>query len=130
MSARGTLARGRRLAEALMLDTCTVQRPGEASPDGSGGTTRPMTTLYEGKCRVQHITGRTLMDPEAAGREYVELTMSVHLPVGSVDVAPSDVVTVTTSETDPHLTGRSFRVEAPANKSLTTAYRVPVTEVL
>lgn len=125
-----SLAGLRALAESRMRDACTIERPGAPIPDGRGGTTRPMTTIYEGKCRVQHIVGRTLMDPESAGREYVEQTLSVHLPVNAVDVAVSDVITITASADDEFLVGRTYRVEAPSNKSQSTAYRVPVTEVL
>ena len=117
-------------AESRMRETCTIHRPSDPTPDGRGGTTRTMALIHEGKCRAQHVTGRTLMDPESAGHEYVEQTLSVHLPVGSVDVAVGDVVTITASADDPFLVGRTYRVEAPANKSQATAYRVPVTEVL
>lgn len=127
---RPALAELRAEAESLMLDTCRVERPGAPIPDGLGGTTRPMATIYEGKCRVQHVVGRTLSASESVGREYVEQTLSVHLPVGSVDAAVSDVITITASADDPFLVGRTYRVEAPSNKSQATAYRVPVTEVL
>lgn len=120
---------GREAAEAIMVDTCRIERPGKAAPDGRGGTTHPRALLYEGKCRVQRALGGASAQ-EVAGHEYTPRPLTIHLPVGAVGVEGDDVVTVTETAADPLLVGRVFRVVVPAGKSLASAYRIPVEEVL
>ena len=126
---RGTLAELRTEAESLMLDTCKVERPGKAVPDGRGGTTRPMTLLYEGKCKAQHPPQAFETTPEAGGHEFSVQSAQIHLPVGAVGARVNDVITVTASAHDPHLAGRTFRVSSPPAKSFASADRLGVVEI-
>lgn len=127
--ARLALVEGRRDAESLMVDTCRVERPGKAVPDGRGGTTRPMTLLYEGKCKAQRPPQSFETTPEAGGHEFSVQSAQIHLPVGAVDARVNDVITVTTSVHDPHLAGRTFRVSSPPAKSFASADRLGVVEI-
>lgn len=128
--ARLALIEGRRLAESIMADTCKVERPGKPQPDGRGGTTRPMTPVYEGPCRVPPPS-QTLGDltPESGGREFTVLRLEVHFPVGSFAPQVGDVITILDSKHDPLLPGRTYRVAQP-HHGATTAYRLGVEEVL
>jgi len=113
-----------------MTDTCTVTRFGEKAADGRGGTTRPATVVYEGKCRIPPPTqSLTNLTPEAAGHEYTVLRLEVHFPVGTFAPMVGDVITVLTAKHDPLLPGRVYRVVQP-HHGATTAYRLGVEEVL
>ena len=123
------LTAGRALAEALMLDACTVVRRGAPSTNTStGAVTVSSTSLYSGKCKVQ-AAGLASQTVEAAGRTATLERPTVHVPVGSFAPRPGDVITITASATDANLVGRVYRVTAASLKSLATAYRIPVEEV-
>src|SRR5690606_10232715 len=55
--ALAALARGRRLAEALMVDMCAITRaagqPGAIDPETGERTPPAATTVYSGQCKVQ-----------------------------------------------------------------------------
>jgi hypothetical protein len=126
------LGDGRRLAESLMLDTCTIRRPGHAdtTDDLTGQITRTATTVYSGKCKVQQST-RGMGHRHDVGEEPVLLLrLELHLPVvGSEGLAEGDQVTITTAVHDTDLAGRVFVVHDLEHKSFATARRLMVTEV-
>lgn len=127
------LARGRTAAEALMVDTCTIQhKTGEATDLDVGTTTPAYATVYAGKCKVQvssqHAGSATSRDVGQAGRLIGEL--EVHVPVSATGLQPDDLVTVTASALDPDLVGRTFRLRGMAHKSFLTARRFPMIEVM
>lgn len=129
MDVLAVLAQARADAEALMLDTCTVARRGTPSTNPTtGAVTVTSTTLYSGKCKVQH-SGLAAQTAEAAGRTATIERPTVHVPVGAFAPRPGDVITITDSETDASLVGRVYRVAAAQVKSLASAYRLPVEEV-
>ena len=130
MTAATALARGRRAAEALMVDACTITRPGgepvwdEASmsyttPDGSA--------VYDGPCRVQ-LSAAMANTPEAGDRVLVAQRSTVSVPMGVTGVAVDDVVTVTASVHDPDLVGNRYRVRSLFAKTHATARRLEVEE--
>lgn len=114
---------GRAAAERLMVDTCTIVRPGSyGAPDESTGIpTRTTTSVYSGACRVK---------PEQAGeqnageREVVTRRFVVSLPADTDGVAVGDVVTVTASVYDVGLEGASLVVVGVPVGSHLTARRL------
>jgi hypothetical protein len=122
------LMRGRRRAESLMPDTCTIQRVTGTSTDPVTGVDTPTySDEYAGRCKVQTFEPfeRT---PESGGHTYTEQRYSVHIPVASYAPRVGDLVTITAAAYDENLTGRAYRIVALLHKSTPTAYRLAVTD--
>lgn len=135
MSAADAVLAGRREAEALMLDTCIVHRPGEPVTDPeTGAVTDSMTLIYgpdspeEGKCKVQQTISQA-SNPSAGGHQFTVQDSRVDFPVSAGPLLVDDVVTITASALDPQLTGRTFRVVELFHKSFATAQRTRVEEI-
>lgn len=128
MTAAAALLAGRAQAESLMVDSCTIGRPGPAVTDpDTGEITHPATQVYAGKAKVQTWEAQE-SNPEAGGATFTVQRYAVHVPVGSFAPRVDDVVTITSAALDPNLTGRRYRVVALLHKSLATAYRLGVEE--
>jgi len=131
VTAASALAAGRRAAESLMTDACTVRAvTGQATDQTTGAVTPAYSApLYTGRCKVQsnEMQERT---PEAAGADVTVLRYSVHVPVAAFAPAIGQVVAITSAASDPNLAGRAFRVVALLHKSQATAYRLGVEEVV
>lgn len=127
MSAQTAIVQGRRAAEALMVDACTVRRKtGETT--GPGGVITPTySTLYTGKCRVQQPTA--LARPHQPGDAFILMVrLDVQLPMSVTGLQAEDQITITASALDPDLVGRTFVVWDLAHKTHATARRVGVQE--
>lgn len=126
-------------AESLMRDTCTVHRPTDVLDPITGEATTvqvypdplwPEEHRYAaGPCKVQTYEGyeRT---PEAGGHQFTVQRYRVDFPATAFLPKPGDVVTIVTAATDPALVGKWYRVAAPFNKSLATANRCFVDEIV
>lgn len=123
------LLEGRRLAESLMIDTCTVQRVTGHTPNEDGTVTDVLgEPVYTGRCKVQTYEPYQ-SNPEAGGATFTVQRYAVHVPVGSFAPAVDQVVVIAAATLDPYLAGRRFRVVALLHKSAATAYRLAVEEV-
>lgn len=123
------LEAGRAAAEALMVDTCTITAPGDAS-----GAFDPVTgewvygqavTVYSGPCKVQD---NALQPREAEAGEVTVVTTSyrLDLPIAtSAGVGEGMTATITSAALDPALVGRRLHIEAPHSASMKTARRFP-----
>lgn len=128
MSASTALARGRALAESLMVDACIIKRvTAEATDTFSGTITPTFATIYTGKCRVQHR--------EAQGREeqpgetwLLMLLLELQLPTSVTDLRVDDQVTITASAHDSDLVNRTFYIRDLMHKTHATARRVSLQE--
>lgn len=133
MTALDAIERGREAAERLMLDTCTITRisgpPGPIDPETGLRDPAPTTTVYSGKCRVQTYEPYE-SNRDSGGHIYTEQRYSLHLPIGAGPVDVNDESTITSAESDPQLLGRVYRIAGRHNKSLATAQRLPMEEVL
>ncbi len=130
MGAVDATLRGRVAAEALMLDACTVHRPGTPVTDPASGVVAPsLTLIYTGKCKVQK-TASQASNPTAGGHSFTVQDSRVDFPVSAGPFLVDDVVTVTASVLDPQLVGRAFRVIETFHKSGATAQRTRVSEVV
>lgn len=119
------LGMGRRAAEARMLDTVTVTRPGaKVWNEATGEWTVTVSTVYSGKARIKH--GPAARDVEAGSQLLAVGQLEVHVPVGTAGFEPDDTVTVSGSATRPAQVGRVFTVLAPFDGSQTTALRYRV----
>lgn len=113
-------------AESLMLDACTITRPGAPVTDpGTGNVTNTATTVYTGKCKVQSKDSAT-SNPEAGGATFTVVSRQVHIPANSADVQDGDVVTITASLLNAFTVGKQYRVDGFEPDSMDTAFRMPV----
>jgi len=130
VSAGEALLAGRIAAESLMLDTCTIQRPGAPVTDpDTGNVTSGLTPVYSGKCKVQSKDSATAT-PEAGGAVFTVVSRQVHIPANAADVRDGDVVTITASALNAFTVGKQYRVSGYTPDSLETACRLPVKENL
>lgn len=120
-------------AESMMLDACTIGRPGKPVTDPDTGiVTTPETLVYgtpaaPAPCKVQ------TWDPVESTREVGEAVKTVqryavHIPVASYAPKTGDIVTLTRAAIDPNLVGRRYRVTKLLHKTMATAYRLGVEE--
>lgn len=128
MSRSVVLARGRAAAEAGMIDTCQISRPGaEVTDPFSGEVTTGTTEIYTGKCRVQQTTAQA--QQQDAGEAFVLLqNVEIQLPVAVTGLEVGDQVVLTISR-DEDLVGRIFRIRDLAYKTDATARRMRVQEI-
>jgi hypothetical protein len=118
------------MAEALMLDQCTITRPGEVVTDpNTGDVTNTSTEVYAGKCKVQSKDSATAT-PEAGEHQFTVVSRQVHIPANAADVRDGDVVTLTASALNAFTVGKQYRVAGFTPDTFDTAFRLPVKEVL
>jgi len=130
MTAPAALLRGRAAAESLMVDTCTITRPGVPVTDpDTGVVTNTSAPVYTGKCKVQSKDSAT-SSPDAGGHSFVVVSRQVHIPANGADVRDGDVVTITASLLNSFTVGNVYRVEGFTPDSFDTAARLPVKEVV
>lgn len=124
--------RGRRRAEALMVDECTITRvvgePGEVDPNTGQRTPAPTEIIYSGRCKVQTYEPHE-SKPESGEHVWTVQRYSVHIPVDAGPAAVDDRIQITDSAVAPFVVGRTYRVAGVHHKSLTTAQRLLVDEV-
>ncbi|MEU4570835.1 DUF6093 family protein [Micromonospora sp. NPDC023956] len=128
MDAAAVLARGRAMAETLMVDECVIRRrTGETNDDESGVVTPDYEQVYGGKCRIQQPTA-TAQEQESGQAALLLVRFELQVPMSVVGVAADDEVQVTASVHDPDLVGRRFVVRGLAHKTHATARRMQVEE--
>jgi hypothetical protein len=131
VTAAAAVAAGRRAAEALMVDACTVAHGtgGGVQDETTGQVARTTSTVYTGPCRVQ------LPQAQPRTSDVAERTATVQRAIVSLPVATSTgvrvgaTVTITAAALDADLAGRRFRVVGLHHKSYATARRLECEEV-
>jgi hypothetical protein len=122
--------RGRLKAESLMLDSCTIGRQSGVFTDPDTGQVVPtFTTVYDGKCKVQ-ATATQAANPTAGGHQFTVQDTRLDLPVSAGPVAVDDTVTLNSAVLDSQLAGRVYRIVEVFHKSMATAQRTRVSEVV
>lgn len=122
----GVLPFLRAQAESLMVDECTITRPGEPVTDpDTGVVTAGDVVVYSGRCKVQSKDS-SVATPDAGGASFVVVSRQVHIPANAADVQDDDVVTVTASLLNSFTVGKQYRVEGFEPDSYDTAFRLPV----
>lgn len=119
-------------AESMMLDAGRALRPaGEMVYDpATQAETRVEDEIFASGCKIQSTT---LVDPsrEVGGRSAVSVRLSLHLPASTEPLQVGDEWEIV--EPGPLSSvpaGRRYRIEAPFEKSLATARRYGVAEVV
>ncbi|SBT63929.1 hypothetical protein GA0070622_0897 [Micromonospora sediminicola] len=123
------VARGRRLAEARMRDTCQFRRKTGTSTNPATGKITPVyANGYAGKCRLKQPSPTAA--PATVGEAVVVMVgVEVHIPMGAAPVPQTgDECVITASTGDPDLVGRVFVVDAPHRHADATARRLKVKE--
>jgi len=129
MTAVEATLRGRRAAEALMVDECRITAPGETVTDpDTGEVTNERTVVYEGRCKVQSREGAAT-NPEAGEHSFTVVSRQVHIPVNAADVRDGYEVEITASLLNAFTVGKVYRVEGFTPDSFDTAFRLPVVEI-
>lgn len=130
MSIPSALATGRRLADSMMVDACTITRTtgAGAQSETTGRITPTTSTVYTGPCQVR-MPQNAAETPEVGNRTATVQQAIVKVPVAVVEVAIGDVVTVVSSAHDAELVGRTFRVGALHHKTFSTARKLVVDEI-
>ena len=131
MSATSITLAGRKAAERIMVDTCTITRPGKptTNPDTAQVTYADQQTIYTGKCKLKLPIAIARPDIVGGAQEFTQHP-TLSLPATTTGVQIDDVVTVNTSALMPSLIGKTFRVRAIPGQSLMTAARFEVLEVV
>jgi hypothetical protein len=121
--------RGRKAAERLMVDTCTVKRPADAvTTNASGVVAATSTTIYTGKCKIQQQRMQFAEMTDAGDHRFTVAPLEVHLPTSATGIDTNDRIEITASF-DTANVGRVFTVRTFDRKTFQTALRVIVTEV-
>lgn len=114
---------GRVEAEAIMLDSCVIERapeePWVTDPETGRDVPAPWTEVYAGRCKVQSQQPYEITPDVGGATETVQRYM-VHVPVGVGPVRIGDRVVAR---------GRTFRVAGEHDKTFQTAQRLIVDEL-
>lgn len=131
MTLSTALARGRALAESLMVDTCSIRRPsGWTTDDNTGERVPAWTAIYAGKCKLQQTSTGGAAKGQEPGEDYqLHTALELHIPISGDTPAlrVGDEITITAATYDPQLAGQVFLVRDLLDKSIATARRVGVT---
>lgn len=124
-------------AEARMVDTCRVTRPGT----GVRGPLNPATgqydsapaavTVYEGPCRLGRVDVPHVAQAVGGDAAWDVQDSVLHLPIADTDqVAAGHTVTYLTSDSNPALAGKVFGILGVIAGTQLTARRCLVREVV
>lgn len=122
------LAAGRLAHQRIMVDACTISRPGIPTLNRSTSVNTPgaATLLYSGACRLK--AQRIPRNQQAGERLTVVARYELALPFASLavdDLVVSDEVVITASG-DTRLVNQPFTVLAVDFGSTVTAWRIMV----
>jgi hypothetical protein len=127
------LTEGRQLAEALMVDTCTVSTwTGRTVQNETDGEEAKVYAVdFTSKCKVQQRAANQVASPEVGGRRVAIDEVEIHLPVSAEQVVEGQVIEITAvgALSDVRMLGRKFVVSSPMNKTHATATRLQVKEL-
>lgn len=129
MTAQTATLQGRIAAERNMVDACTIQhRTGSTSDPETAVVTPTYSTLYAGKCRVQQKI--PVAKPATVGEAALWLErLELQVPTAVTGISSNDLVTITASQLDPDLVGRTFHARELGHKTHMTARRFQIEEV-
>jgi hypothetical protein len=127
--------RGRANAETKMIDRCEIRLPSTTSksvdPVTGKHTTIPGAVVYTGKCKRQSPPGvRAELDVDSGDRATTLSRLQVHIPSSAPPIQKNAVITMTACPLEPTSVGRRFLVAGPAGKTMASAQRLNVTEVI
>lgn len=137
MSRESVLAAGQRFAEATLTDICTVNKVRWNTDDTTLVTTMEILEQHYpdpdddtaiGVCKVDFGTSR-VTEPTPGDQPIALENGTLHLPVDtSGAVVTDDVAVIVSSQSNPNMVGRTFRIKGPFHQSYATAHRFPIQE--
>lgn len=137
MSRESVLAAGQRFAAATLTDICTVNKVRWVTDDTTLATTMeiveqhypdPADDTAIGICKVEFGKPR-VTEPTPGDQPIAVENGTLHLPVAtSGSVATDDVVIMISSDLNPTMVGRTFRIKGLFDQSYATAHRFPIQE--
>jgi len=130
MTIQSALEAGRRMAESIMVDSCTVRRRTGTTTNPTTGAVTPVYTVVRAgqACRVQ-TRGNWGEARDVGEAALVVLALEVQFPVSFTDLQTRDEITIDACVNDPDLVGRVLRVKDLHHKSHATSRRVLCQEV-
>jgi hypothetical protein len=128
VSAASVAAKGRRAAEAIMVDQCRIYALGTKVLGPDGRYVIPEDDVYEGKCRVKAESGTSVGDVGAGETAVSRVTPIMSVPYTVTGLKAGLRVKVTETS-DPGLLNRVLLVRAVQTGSFITAHRL-ICEVL
>lgn len=130
MSAASLVERGRRAAEALMIDACRITSGGEPVTDpDTGEVTNTRTVVYQGKCEVKS-QALAVSTPDAGGATFTVVPSVVKIPANAANIKDGYEVEITASALNSFTVGKVYRVSGFTPDTFDTAFRLPVKENL
>jgi hypothetical protein len=121
---------GRAAAEKMMADTCTITRSAPAFTDPvTGRQAHNVTTLYSGKCRIKQQSQGDVRTTDAGEADHLMLRLELQLPMSATGFRVTDEVVINTSQLDPDLAGRKFRIRVLDHKTHAVMRRMGIEEV-
>lgn len=130
MSRASTLAAGRALALAGMLDTCTITEDTVTGTNQDTGVQTVTTAMiYTGPCRVQQRVPGGARAVDVGEAFQLMLRLEVQVPMTATGFKVGQKCRIDASVNDPDLTGRVLRIRELAHKTEATARRIGVEEV-
>ena len=110
----------RPVAAGQMTGTCRIERPSTDPPvwdDVAGRSVpAPPTLLYDGPCRYQYLSPAG--QPIVADAETPLADVRITVPVPAAGYRDNDLVTMTGSEHNPDIAGRTLTVTAVSGSSI------------
>lgn len=124
MTARSAMLRGRKAAEALMVDSCVITRvTGRTMNQSTGAYTDTTSTIYSGKCQVTRAADGAAVDVSAGERDVAVARVTVKLPISATGVQSGDRVAVAAT-LDDDLDGRVVYVHEVQTRTFGTSRRL------
>jgi hypothetical protein len=132
VSRASATARGRRAAEADMLDSCEIRAPRTLGTMNPATGVKPVVLgvlRYSGPCRIQSYEAYP-SEAKSGQHQFTTQRHRVDIPVGEGPVFVEDEVTITGSSLSPDLVGRHAVVAGVLSKSAATAQRLQVDQIV
>lgn len=112
-----------------MLDACVIEGVTRTYNKTTRQHDETPTVKYAGRCKIQSFESYE-QTPVGGAHTYTLMRFHLHLPVSATGIAVDDRVRITRSGLDPQLTERTYRVAGEFAKTMATAQRLPIEEVV
>lgn len=132
------VAEDRAIAEAQMIDTCRITKPGVGKGPFDEATMKyappARIPVYEGKCRIQVRSdiNSNAVEAVVAEHEWTYRTATLQLPIeGTGEILGDYVAEILTCPYDPEMVGRVFNLQVESKgKTLATHRRYRIRELM
>lgn len=130
MSIDALIQAGRDAAECLMTDECVIEEViGESLDPVTLKVTPQKNLIYSGICKRQQSVARPI-EKQSGPALYVKQHSELHVPAGVLGLKVNQTITITASEFEASSVSLVYRITEVLHKSMATATRLTVEEVL